>query len=52
MRDAVRLAHADRSPHGLLASTDDAAGQVAWVLDNTSHLVSGALISLSGGALP
>jgi len=52
MRDAVRLAHADRSPHGLLASTDDAAGQVAWVLDNTSHLISGALISLSGGALP
>jgi NAD(P)-dependent dehydrogenase (short-subunit alcohol dehydrogenase family) len=52
MRDAVRLAHTDRSPHGLLASTDDAAGQVAWVLDNTSHLVSGAIISLSGGALP
>jgi acyl dehydratase/NAD(P)-dependent dehydrogenase (short-subunit alcohol dehydrogenase family) len=52
MRDAVRLAHEDRSPHGLLASMDDAAGQVAWVLDNTSHLVSGALISLSGGAIP
>ena len=52
MRDAVRLAHADRSPYGLLASTDDAAGQVAWVLDNSSHLVSGAVISLSGGALP
>lgn len=52
MRDAVRIAHADRSPYGLLASKDDAARQVAWVLDNTSHLVSGALISLSGGALP
>lgn len=52
MREAVRLAHADRSPHGVLASSDDAAGQVEWVLDNASHLVSGAVISLSGGALP
>lgn len=52
MRDAVRLAHADRSPFGLLASMDDAASQVAWVLDNTSYLVSGAVISLTGGALP
>jgi NAD(P)-dependent dehydrogenase (short-subunit alcohol dehydrogenase family) len=52
LRDAVRIGHADRSPHGLLASMDDAASQVIWVLDNTSHLVSGALISLSGGALP
>ena len=52
MRDAIKLAHADRSPFGVLASTDDAACQVAWVLDNTSHLVSGAVISLSGGALP
>jgi 3-hydroxybutyryl-CoA dehydratase len=52
MRDAVRLSHADRSPYGLLPSMDDAAGQVAWVLDNTSYLVSGAVISLSGGALP
>ena len=52
MRDAVRLSHADRSPFGLLSSTGDAADQVAWVFDNTSHLVSGAVISLSGGALP
>ena len=52
MSDAIKLAHADRSPSGLLASTADAAGQVAWVLDNSSHLASGAVISLSGGALP
>jgi len=52
MRDAIKLAHADRSPFGVLATPDEAASQVAWVLDNTSHLVSGAVISLSGGALP
>lgn len=52
MRDAVRLAHADRSPFGVLATPEEAACQVAWVLDNSSHLVSGAVISLSGGALP
>ena len=52
MRDATKLAHADRSPFGLLASTDEAAGQVAWVLNNKSHLVSGAVLTLSGGALP
>lgn len=52
MRDAVRLAHADRSPYGMLPGTDDAAGQIAWILDNSSYLVSGAIINLSGGALP
>lgn len=52
MREAVRLAHIDRSPHGVLPSSDDAAGQIAWMLDNSSHLVSGAFISLTGGALP
>ncbi len=52
MRDVVRQAHADRSPNGLLASPEEAASQISWVLKNTSHLVSGALISLSGGAMP
>ena len=52
MRDAIKLAHADRSPFGMLATPEEAACQVAWVLDNSSHLVSGAVISLSGGALP
>ena len=52
LRDAVCLAYIERPPHGLLVNTDDAADQVAWVLDNTSHLVSGALIPLSGGSLP
>jgi 3-hydroxybutyryl-CoA dehydratase len=52
MRDAIKLSHADRSPFGTLASADAAAGQVVWILDNPSILVSGALLTLSGGALP
>jgi len=52
MRDAVKLAHADRSPFGVLATPDDAAEQIGWVLNNASRLVSGACITLSAGALP
>ena len=52
MREAIKLAHADRSPYGELASTDEAACQLVWMLDNTSRLISGAVITLSGGALP
>jgi NAD(P)-dependent dehydrogenase (short-subunit alcohol dehydrogenase family) len=52
LRDVVRLAHQDRSPYGTLPSTDDAAEQIAWILDNSSYLVSGAIINLSGGSLP
>jgi acyl dehydratase len=52
MSDAVRLAHVDRSPFGLLLNPVDAAGQVVWLLDNTSHLVSGAVFTISGGMLP
>ena len=49
---AARLAHSNRSPTGLLPDASEAAEQLAWVLDNRSHLVSGANISLSGGAIP
>jgi 3-hydroxybutyryl-CoA dehydratase len=52
MREAVKLTHADRAPSGELASMNDAAGQIRWVLENDSRLVSGAVISLSGGAVP
>ena len=52
MRDAVKHAHKDRSPSGILPTPKDVADQVAWVLSNDSCLVSGALINLSGGALP
>ncbi|MBI4182455.1 MAG: SDR family oxidoreductase [Proteobacteria bacterium] len=52
MRENARLAHADRAPAGSLPAPADAAGQIAWVLENSSTLVSGAVLTLSGGALP
>ena len=52
MSARTRLVHEDRSPVGRLASADDAAGQLEWMITNRSFLLSGATISLSGGALP
>ena len=49
---SARLAHADRSPSGLLPITDEAAAQIEWVLDNASFLVSGATLTLTGAAAP
>ncbi|MGI9076628.1 MAG: SDR family oxidoreductase [Gemmatimonadaceae bacterium] len=49
---SARLAHADRVPCGMLPSTDDAAAQIEWVLDNDSFLVSGATFKLTGAAAP
>lgn len=48
----IRQAHADRVPAGRLPDADEAAAQIAWLLDNGSHLVSGATVTLTGGALP
>lgn len=48
----ARLAHVDRSPAGRIPSGGEAAAQVGWVLDNPNFLLSGATITLSGGALP
>ena len=47
-----RAAHQGRSPFGVVPSGDDVADQLAWVLENRGLLLSGATISLSGGALP
>ena len=52
MSKQARAAHEGRSPAMHIPSASDAADQLAWVLDNRSSLVSGATISLSGGALP
>ena len=52
MRHAARVANADRSPAGKLASPDEAASQIEWVLANTSTFASGAVVNLSGGAIP
>lgn len=52
MRKAVELSHVDRSPAGSLATPPEAATQIEWILENNSKLVSGSVITLSGGALP
>ncbi|MEJ7810380.1 MAG: SDR family oxidoreductase [Gemmatimonadaceae bacterium] len=49
---SARLAHADRAPTGQLPSPEEAAAQVAWLLDNASFLVSGATLTLTGAAAP
>ena len=46
------LAHGDRSPSGVLASIDEAAMQIEWLLANRSRLVSGSMINMTGGSLP
>lgn len=48
----VRLSHEARTPWSELASLDNAAEQIMWVLSNPSHLVSGAIIEVSGGSIP
>ena len=49
---ATRQANADRSPWGELASMDEAAEQIIWLLENQSKLVSGAILTLSAGSVP
>jgi NAD(P)-dependent dehydrogenase (short-subunit alcohol dehydrogenase family) len=48
----ARLAHVDRSPAGRIPGGADAASQIEWVLSNRSFLLSGATVTLTGGALP
>lgn len=50
--ESARLANADRSPWGVLATPDEAAEQIAWLLDNQSRLLSGATLTLSSGSIP
>lgn len=52
LSQAAKLAHGDRSPFGRLITPDAAAAQIRWVLSNPSMFVSGATITLTGGALP
>ena len=49
---AARLAHTDRSPSGNLPDAGEAAAQIMWTLENRGYLVSGSVITLSGGAIP
>lgn len=50
--EATRLANADRSPWGELGSPEEAAEQILWLLNNHSKLISGSILTLSGGAIP
>jgi len=52
MNSTAKLSHADRSPLGSLATVEDAAKQILWVLENESHMINGSVITLSSGALP
>jgi acyl dehydratase/NAD(P)-dependent dehydrogenase (short-subunit alcohol dehydrogenase family) len=52
MSARTRVAHEDRSPVGRLASAEEAAAQLDWMIANRSFLLSGATLTLSGGALP
>lgn len=49
---SIRLAYADRTPTGQLPTIEEAAEQVAWLLNNRGALVSGATLTLTGGAMP
>lgn len=48
----ARIAHKDRSPFGRIASPDEAAEQLVWILTNKSFLASGSTLELTGGAAP
>ena len=52
MSAQARHAHEDRAPAGRVPSADEAADQLSWLLSNRSFLMSGATVTLSGGALP
>jgi acyl dehydratase/NADP-dependent 3-hydroxy acid dehydrogenase YdfG len=49
---AVKQAHADRVPFGELPTPAEIASQIDWLLANRGRLLSGAVLTLSGGALP
>jgi len=52
MSRSARVAHSSRAPSGTLPTPDDVAGQMQWMMHNDSALASGAVISLTGGAIP
>lgn len=52
MSQVAKVAHADRSPFGIVPTIAEAAAQIEWVLANSSPLASGTTLTLSGGAIP
>jgi 3-hydroxybutyryl-CoA dehydratase len=49
---ATLQANADRSPWGELGTVEEAASQLHWILENENKLINGAVITLTGGAIP
>lgn len=52
MSRAARVAHASRSPFGMVPTPEQVAAQLTWLLDNDGVLASGAVLSLTAGAIP
>ena len=52
MSAVTRLAHEARAPSGQIPTAAEVADQLAWVIANRGGLLSGATVTLSGGALP
>jgi acyl dehydratase len=52
MTPFVRQAHLDRIPSGRMASLNNAAEQIEWLLQNSGTFISGSVFDFTGGALP
>jgi 3-hydroxybutyryl-CoA dehydratase len=52
MTGALKQMAADRTLTGRLPVMSEVAGQLAWIINNQSKLISGAFIDLTGGAQP
>ena len=52
MGSASKIAASDRKPNGKLPTIYDAVKQIKWVISNSSDLINGSKINLSGGSLP
>ena len=52
MSTSVKQYHADRLPGGLLPNMADAAEHIEWLINARGTMASGAMLSLTGGAVP
>jgi len=52
MTKAARIANQDRTASGNMPDMNEAAENINWIIKNSGKLVSGAMIDLSGGAIP
>jgi NAD(P)-dependent dehydrogenase (short-subunit alcohol dehydrogenase family) len=52
MNEINRRINADRTPLGRLPTAGEAADQIVWLLSNSSWLVSGTTLRLTGGSIP